>query len=296
MEFGLWFEPEMINPEFGSVPGEDPDWILPRRSPRTVAGAGHQLVLDLARDEVRSYLFDQIGAVLSDSDQIGYVKWDHNRDLLEAGSGLTGGAPAVHRQTLGFYRLLDDLRERHPLVQWESCASGGGRIDLGVLERAERVWTSDMTDALAPQSIQRWTETGETDPEQLRSPRGARDGFRRQTHHTVTPEVRARPLHSSAPSGSSVVLFPATEDDLDRLREWVSLFQRFRPLLHTGRTIRIDPSDPAVQINGVIASDRTEALFAHVQLAESAHNRGVAIRIPRPGTGASIHRAVGRSR
>jgi alpha-galactosidase len=64
------------------------------------------------------------------------------------------------------------------------------------------------------------------------------------------------------------------------LQEWVSLFQRFKPLLHTGRVIRVDPSDPAVQINGVIAADRGEALIAHVQLAESAHNRGVAVRLP----------------
>ncbi len=63
----------------------------------------------------------------------------------------------MHAQTAGFYDLLDELRAAHPDVEWESCASGGGRIDLGVLERVERVWTSDLNDALARQAIQRWT-------------------------------------------------------------------------------------------------------------------------------------------
>ena len=113
-------------------------------------------MLDLSRDEVRDYLFDQVHAVLSDY-PIDYVKWDHNREILEGGSAARSGAPSLHRQTLGFYDLLDRLRARHPGVTWESCASGGGRVDLGVLERVQRIWTSDMTDALARQHIQRWT-------------------------------------------------------------------------------------------------------------------------------------------
>ena len=116
----------------------------------------HQQVLDLTRDEVREHVFahERRRALV---DPVDYVKWDHNRDLLEAGSTALGGAPAVHDQTLAFYRLLDDLRAAHPAIDWESCASGGGRVDLGVLERVQRFWTSDMTDALARQQIQRWT-------------------------------------------------------------------------------------------------------------------------------------------
>ena len=273
MEFGLWFEPEMVNRD-SDLYRAHPDWIL-AAGPREPLLERDQLVLDLTRDEVRNHLFDQISAVLSDN-RIGYVKWDHNRELLEAGSGLTSGAPAVHQQTLGFYRLLDDLRERHPGVQWETCASGGGRIDLGVLERAERVWTSDMTDALARQSIQRWT--GQlVPPERLGAHVSAPTSH--QTHRAFSLDFRAATALFGA-FGIEWDITRATEDDLDRLQEWVSLFQRFRPLLHTGRVIRVDPSDPAVQINGVIAADRGEALIAHVQLAESAHNRGVAVRLP----------------
>jgi alpha-galactosidase len=154
MQFGLWIEPEMVNPD-SDLYREHPDWILSTGG-RVPLLHRHQLVLDLSRDEVREHLFTQIDAVLSSYD-IGAVKWDHNRDLLEAGSAALGGAAAVHRQTLAFYRLLDDLRAAHPRIDWESCASGGGRIDLGVIEKVQRFWASDMTDALARQQIQRWT-------------------------------------------------------------------------------------------------------------------------------------------
>ncbi len=116
----------------------------------------HQLVLDLTRAEVRNYLLEQISALLSEY-PISYVKWDCNRDLIDAGSAARAGAPAAHEQAVALYGLLDELRRRYPAVEWESCAAGGGRIDLAMLERVQRVWTSDMTDALARQSIQRWT-------------------------------------------------------------------------------------------------------------------------------------------
>jgi alpha-galactosidase len=87
---------------------------------------------------------------------IAYIKWDHNRDLVDAGDA-TGGAPGVHAQTLALYRLMDELRRRHPDLEIESCSSGGGRVDLEILERTDRVWTSDCNDPLERQQIQRWT-------------------------------------------------------------------------------------------------------------------------------------------
>ena len=90
----------------------------------------------------------------SPSTPIGYLKWDHNRDLVDAGHG---GAPGVHGQTLAVYRLLDELRALHPGVEIESCSSGGARVDLEILQRTDRVWASDCIDALERQQIQRWT-------------------------------------------------------------------------------------------------------------------------------------------
>ena len=132
MSFGLWFEPEMVNPD-SDLYRAHPDWIL---------GASDQLlgrqqmVLDMARADVRDYLFDAISAVLGAHD-ITYVKWDHNRVL-----------PVVDAaQTEGTYALIDRIATAHPGVEIESCASGGGRIDFGILSRTGRVWLSDSNDA-----------------------------------------------------------------------------------------------------------------------------------------------------
>ena len=99
------------------------------------------------------YIFDRLDALLREN-RISYLKWDQNRDLTEMGHA---GRPSVHAQTRAVYRLLDELRRAHPGVEIESCSSGGARVDLGILERTDRVWGSDCNDALERQTIQRWT-------------------------------------------------------------------------------------------------------------------------------------------
>ena len=139
MGFGIWFEPEMVNRE-SELFRAHPDWVLGPAD--QILGRG-QMVLDMARDDVRAYLFDRIGKVLSDND-IDYVKWDHNRVLPMPDAA----------QTRGTYALLDALRAAFPAVEIESCASGGGRIDFGILSRTQRVWLSDSNDALERLRIQ----------------------------------------------------------------------------------------------------------------------------------------------
>ncbi len=297
MQFGLWFEPEMVNPD-SDLFREHPDWVL-SAGDRMPLLQRHQLVLDLSRTEVREHVFEQVSAVLS-AYPIDAVKWDHNRDLLEAGSAALSGAPAVHRQTAGFYALLDALREAHPGIHWESCASGGGRVDLGVLERVQRVWASDMTDALARQQIQRWTT-------QLVAPEYVGAHVSSTTSHTTGRTFSLDFRAATALFGSFGIewdLTEASEEDLDRLGEWVQRYQRFRPLLHTGRVVRPESNDPAVLLHGVVAADRSEALVAHVQLDEPTHNRGIWVRVPGLDQEASYdarwegpveHRAVSRS-
>ncbi len=273
MEFGLWIEPEMVNPD-SDLYREHPDWIL-STGDRVPLLHRNQLVLDLGRDEVREHVFAQITAVLA-SYPIDSVKWDHNRDLLEAGSNALAGAAAVHRQTMGFYALLDDLRAAHPAIDWESCASGGGRVDLGVLERVQRIWTSDMTDAVARQQIQRWTT-------QLVAPEYVGAHVSSLTSHTTGRTLPLDFRAATALFGSFGIewdLTDATDDDLDRLAAWIGRYRRYRPLLHTGRVVRPESPDPAVLLHGVVAADRSEALVAHVALDESAHNRGVFVRVP----------------
>jgi alpha-galactosidase len=157
MEFGLWVEPEMVNPD-SDLFRAHPDWVLsgagrgrlPERLPEAWR---NQQVLDLANPDCHAFIRDRLDALLATHD-IAFLKWDHNRDLIEAGHD---GRPGVHAQTVAVYRLLDELRRRHPGVEIESCASGGGRVDLGILARTDRVWASDTNDALERQHIQRWT-------------------------------------------------------------------------------------------------------------------------------------------
>lgn len=139
MTFGIWFEPEMINRDSKTFRAH-PDWIL--GSPDQIAGR-QQSVLNMALTDVREYLYDRTAAILSEY-PIDYVKWDHNRVLPQPDAA----------QTRGTYALLDRLRADFPLVEIESCASGGGRIDFGILSRTHRVWLSDSNDALERLRIQ----------------------------------------------------------------------------------------------------------------------------------------------
>jgi alpha-galactosidase len=273
MEFGLWFEPEMVNPD-SDLYRSHPEWVLSTGG-RIPLLERNQLVLDLSRPEVVDYLIERIDTLLSGYD-ISYVKWDHNRDLLEAGSPSRSGAPAVHATTLGYYRLLDTVRQKHPHVEWESCAAGGGRIDLEVLRRVQRVWTSDMTDALARQSIQRWT-TQLVAPEYLGAHVSA--PVSHQTRRTFPLDFRA----ATALFGHFGIEWDLTTTDGSEraaLAGWIAVYKRYRHLLHTGRVVRVGSPDPAVWMHGVISGDGKLALMAQVQLDESAAERPPRLRVP----------------
>ncbi|HYY19366.1 MAG TPA: alpha-galactosidase, partial [Streptosporangiaceae bacterium] len=273
MQFGLWIEPEMVNPD-SELYRAHPDWILAagqRRPPLQ----RHQLVLDLTRPEVSGYLLERISALISEY-EISYVKWDCNRDIIDAGSGTRSGAPAAHDQAVAVYALLDELRRRHPGVEWESCAAGGGRIDLAMLERVQRVWTSDMTDALARQSIQRWT--GQlVPPEYLGAHISA--PFSHQTGRYMPLPLRC----ATALFGHFGIEWDVTEadaDDLAELTAWIRLYKRHRPLIHAGRMIRIDAPDDTAWMYGVIAADASAALMTYVQLDEPVNDQPTALLVP----------------
>ena len=154
MQFGLWFEPEMVN--LGSrIIGEHPEWLL---APTRGAGPAirNQHVLNIAHPAAWDYVFGRIDELVGEY-SIDYIKWDHNRELHEAARRDANDRPGVNAQTRALYRMLDALKSRHPSLEIESCASGGGRIDLGILARTDRVWASDCNDPVERQQIQRWT-------------------------------------------------------------------------------------------------------------------------------------------
>ena len=160
MEFGLWFEPEMISPE-SDLYRAHPDWCL--HIPGRPATLGRrQLVLDMGRPEVVDYLFDSMSTLLDEA-KINYIKWDANRQLTEVGSAQLPAdrqGEAAHRFVLGTYSLLRRLLDRFPRLFIEGCAAGGGRFDAGMLYYTPQIWTSDDTDAIERLYIQYGTSFG----------------------------------------------------------------------------------------------------------------------------------------
>jgi alpha-galactosidase len=154
MDFGLWFEPEMVNPD-SDLYRQHPDWVMnfPGR-PRSEAR--NQLVLNMARQDVKEYIFGVLDKILSENN-IKYIKWDMNRHFSEPG---WPEVPIPEQKEIwvkyvrNVYEIIDRLRARHPSLEIESCSGGGGRVDLGILERVNEVWTSDNTEAFDRLGIQ----------------------------------------------------------------------------------------------------------------------------------------------
>ena len=264
MEFGLWFEPEMVNAD-SEVARAHPEWIMAARAEWPLESRFQQ-VLDLGIPEAYAHVRDQMMAVLDDYD-IGYLKWDHNRDLIEAGNQTDGGRPGVHAQTEAFYRLLDELRAAHPGLEIESCSSGGARVDLGVLERTDRVWVSDNIDPHDRQQMLRWTT-------QLIPPEYMGSHIASGRSHTTG---RVNDLGFRAATavfghlGIEWDLARATDDELTQLRAWLDFFKEHRGLLLGGDVVRMDGFDDRVLVHGVVAPDRSRAIIAHVIL-DSPHS------------------------
>lgn len=272
MQFGLWFEPEMVNPD-SDLARAHPQWLL-QTGGRLSPPARHQQVLNLADPGAYAFVLGRIDAILTEH-PVDYVKWDHNRDLVDAGLWPTGRA-GVHEQTLATYRLLDELRARHPGLEIESCAGGGGRTDLGIMERAERVWASDTIDALERQGI----EAGLgllLPPEMIGSHVGAPTAH--TTGRTHVLGFRAGTAFFSH-LGIEWDLTRADDADVAALATWVRAHQEHRALLHSGTVVHADTPDPSLWVHGVVAQDGTEAVFAVVTLGTSVTSPPGRVRLP----------------
>ena len=218
----------------------------------------NQLVLDLTREEVRDYLFEKIEALISEY-QIDYIKWDMNRDVQHPGD--TEGGPAVHRQTRAAYALIDRLQDAHPDIEVESCASGGGRADYGILQRASRIWTSDNNDARHRHSIMH----------------GASHFFPLSVlGNHVGPKTchitgRVFPMHFRAASavfghmGLELDLAAESEADHATLAAAIALHKEHRELIHSGDLYRLETPD-YLSAMGCASTDKSEALFCSALL------------------------------
>lgn len=154
MRFGIWIEPEMVNPD-SELYRNHPDWVY-RFKNREILEGRNQYVLDLTREEVVRFLIETLDRLLSDY-EISYIKWDMNRSIAETG---VYGETSVERKQMwlrhmqNFYRVAEEIRKRHPGVEFEACAAGGGRVDLGAMKYFDEYWPSDNTDPLDRLAIQ----------------------------------------------------------------------------------------------------------------------------------------------
>jgi alpha-galactosidase len=225
MEFGLWIEPEMTNPD-SDLCRAHPDWALYIKGRPHLTGR-HQLVLDLTRADVTDYLFTAIDRLLS-SLPISYLKWDHNRDLACAGD--RDGRAAYRRQVFGAYGLMARVRSAHPAVEIEACAGGGGRSDAGILQHTHRIWASDCLDAPVRLAVQRGFLQF-LPPEILGSHVGAAPAH--ATGRAQSMELRAG---IAATGHFGVELDIRSLDANDRLtaESWLKFYKSHRGLIHGG--------------------------------------------------------------
>jgi alpha-galactosidase len=258
MEFGLWVEPEMVNPDSDLFRAHH-EWVL-GCPPAPQLSFRNQLVLDFGRAEVREHLYARLDALLTEH-PIAYLKWDMNRDISHQGGA--DGAGGVQAHIAGLYEVLDRLRANHPAVEIESCASGGGRADFGILERTDRIWTSDSNDALDRLSIQKGASM--FIPAELM---GAHVGPT-DCHITGRRVSMATRVQTAlfGHFGIEANILTLTPEERAELAQGVALHKRFRDLIHTGVLYRLDRPENETAF-GIVAQDGSQALFAYTLIRE----------------------------
>jgi alpha-galactosidase len=254
MTFGIWFEPEMVNPDSELARGH-PDWIIAPDGHEPLT-ARNQLVLDFSNPAVTEHIFNQMDAVLAAS-PIDYIKWDMNRDLTlavdRAGHGL------LRRHVEAVYALMARLTAKYPGLEIESCASGGGRIDYGVLQHTHRVWLSDSNDA-----HERWIMQNAAlqflPPEIIGSHVGQRHCH--TSGRNLSMAFRAT-VAASAHMGFEMDMRELTDDEQKELRRWTAFYKANRAMLHSGRQYRLDtPTSETIAQMTVSKDKRRFILFS----------------------------------
>jgi alpha-galactosidase len=261
MEFGLWFEPEMINLD-SELARLHPEWLLHPRD--HLPTPGHlswrtQYVLDIAREDAYDHILGRLDALVTELG-IDFIKWDHNRDLVEA---VHDGRPGTHAQTRAVYRLMAELKSRHPRLEIESCSSGGARSDLGILDVADRVWASDSNDPIERQDIQRWTQL-------LLAPELVGGHVGPTTAHSsgrTTPLSFRLATSLMGSAGFEWNIAGCTPEELEMITRWAALYKELRSVIHTGTAVHADVRDPALRVVGAVAPDGSEAVFTIASVA-----------------------------
>lgn len=268
LQFGLWFEPEMISPD-SDLYRKSPDWCL-HVPGRERTHSRNQLVLDFSRDDVRDGIFEQIATILRTL-PVSYIKWDMNRNLTEVCSSAVSALKqqeVAHRYILGVYNLLDRILDEFPDILLEGCAGGGGRFDAGMLYYMPQIWTSDNSDAISRLRIQYGTS--------LVYPWSAI-----AAHVSVSPNHqlgRITPFQTRADVamtgafGYEMDITHLSESEAEEVKDHIARYKDIRDLLSTGDFYRLrSPFQTNEAAWMIVAQDQKEAIVVHVNILATAN-------------------------
>ncbi|GIP16521.1 alpha-galactosidase [Paenibacillus montaniterrae] len=265
MQFGLWFEPEMVSPE-SELYRQHPDWCLHVEGRRRTQ-ARQQLVLDLSRQDVQNYIISAVSDILA-SAPITYVKWDMNRNMTEIGSALLPAdrqRETAHRYMLGLYHVLESITSAFPHVLFESCSGGGGRFDAGMLYYMPQTWTSDNSDAISRLKIQYGTSI--VYPV---SSMGAHvSAVPNHQVNRVTSLLTRGNVALSGNFGYELDLSTFTDEEKELVKYQVELYKQIRPIVQFGDFYRLlspfEGNDTAWMF---VSKDKNEAFVVYVKVLQ----------------------------
>ncbi|HAW13021.1 MAG TPA: alpha-galactosidase [Erysipelotrichaceae bacterium] len=263
MQFGLWIEPEMVNRD-SNLYRTHPEWVMV--DPDYVPCHGrNQYVLDFSRKEVVDYIFKCLDQVLDGAD-VNYIKWDMNRTMSEvysrSHSSLQQGR-VMHEYILGVYDLYERLIQKYPDILFESCASGGGRFDAGMLYYAPQAWTSDNSDAVERLKIQYGTSY-------VYPPSCMGAHVSAVPNHQV---FRNTPFNTRANTafygafGYELDLSKLTEDELEQVRQQVTFMKKYRSVFQYGTFYRLSsPFESNETVWMSVSQDQKTAIVGYYRV------------------------------
>ena len=277
MEFGIWFEPEMISPD-SELYREHPDWAIaiPGRTPGL---ARNQFVLDVSRKEVRDYILDMMFKVLH-SANIKYVKWDMNRPLSDVGSAVLGAknqGELSHRYVLGMYEMQERLLAEFPDLLLENCSGGGARFDPGMLYYSPQIWTSDDTDAIERLQIQEGTALIYP-----LSTMGAHVSV--CPNHTVgrnTPFDTRGYVALAGTFGYELDMTKLSEEDKQMVKKQTQMYHQFNDIVREGDYYRIASygENHLYDCFQVVSKDKKKSLVFYVQVLNEANKKSRILKL-----------------
>lgn len=269
MKFGLWFEPEMISID-SKLYQTHPEWMI-KTPGRGQTPGRHQFVLDMSRQEVVDYLFGLMSHIIQDA-KLDYIKWDMNQNITEMyGADLPADQQLEfsHRYILGVYDLYDRLTKAFPDVLFESCASGGGRFDLGMMYYAPQAWCSDDTDAVERIKIQDGTSYGYT-PSMWGAHVSAVPND--QVGRLTSIDMRAKVAYFGA-FGYELDVTELSDEEQATIKQQVAFYKQYRKLFQFGTFYRLETPDTSDNVYGweTVSPDKQTAIGMRYQILNGAN-------------------------